>query len=568
MTKRILWLNFILIILFAIIKIKGQVQENQVQDQGQTPEQNTGQIQEQNTVGQTQNQKTSQSQEQNTSQNQKQNISEQNVGQTQQTTDQNQVQQTINQNQVQNQESISNLGSDVGIEPSYKFCKHYDGAKILLSRNSIKQYKINDKKIVKEYTIEDENVIDYHIAFILETEGLCYYNDDRNEIPISKIYDSLEIAKITEDQYRPLSYNGHIKYAVTINCYIYYRDNLYIQSPDPMTDENFQKFSKLKRPCLNQCIEYLESINSFIENGNLCTYPSLNMRTIYDNNPEITDEASLQLEIGLQRKRYYDRILEFCNELNSNQDFDCANESNMEVVNCGFDDLYIDKKQNDNDEIKTITTSELRNQYCDTTNVLDLSGLDDSKSCCKYKYIGKEEILIDYVVRDQSFYSGISIASVFGIIGLYYSIKYIKEIKTQESIQKSIINQGREYQQSNKIMIENAKKKGFDPNEQIFNSTSRNLNTATLRNTRINPNNTMTSFSSSLHGGNTTVRYPTNSFAVSQDYTSSDKRDISLRRGMIVQLIQKYEGGWVMVKDINSNRQGYAPEYCIGNKLN
>ncbi|ORX85894.1 hypothetical protein BCR32DRAFT_265325 [Anaeromyces robustus] len=585
MMNQIFWLKFLFILLFVIISIKGQVQENQIQNQqqtaGQTPEQNTGQIQQQTTnqtpaqnTGQTQQQTADQTQVQNTGQIIQQTTEEIQV-QNQEPVQQQQQQQTSDQTQIQNQGltpqvSEENLGQDIGIVPSFKFCKHYNGTNILLSKNSVEKYKNIDKKIVKVYSLEDEFVLDYHIRFLLQTEGLCYYNDERNEKAISKIYEPFEIGKITQDvDSRPTTYSGHIKYSKTINCYIYYRDNLFIQSPDPNSDENVIKFLNLKPPCLNQCIEYLESINSFISDTNLCTYPPSDMRTIYDNNPGITDEASLHNEIDQQRKRYYEKVLAFCQELNINHISDCSDESNLEVVNCGFDDTSSEQSVDD-DEIKNnANISELKNQYCDSNNVLDLSRLDDSKSCCKYKYSKKnEKVLIEYKINDVSLYSGVSIASAFGILGLFYSIKYIKEIKVQESIKKSIINQERAYHQANRVMLENAKKKGFNPNEQVYNSTSRNLNTATLRNPRANPYGSMHSYVSSSSHSNNTVRYPTNSYTVIQDYMGSDERDISIRRGMIVQLLQKYEGGWVMIKDINTNRQGYAPEYCLGAKLN
>jgi len=165
-------------------------------------------------------------------------------------------------------------------------------------------------------------------------------------------------------------------------------------------------------------------------------------------------------------------------------------------------------------------------------------------------------------------------------------------------MKKSIRNQEKEYSESHKQMMREAYKQGYDINNQVYNSRSRNLNSGTLRNTRPNTGTLHSTAGSAVSLARSNVsqarsavsqarsavsqarstvsqaksvmsmtRYPPNTFNIAQDYQATDSQDISLKKGMVVQVIHQYEGGWLMVRDLKTNRQGYAPEYCLGNKL-
>jgi len=195
--------------------------------------------------------------------------------------------------------------------------------------------------------------------------------------------------------------------------------------------------------------------------------------------------------------------------------------------------------------------------------------LHGNNPCCKSNYnpINKS---IKFDSRKESFISGISAAVVILAIGSYFSAKYINDIRIQDNIKKSIRSQEKEYSESNKQKLKDARNQGYDINNQGYNTRSRNLNSGTLRSTKPNTGtlrSTAGSTVSQARSNVSTTRYPPNTFNVAQDYQSTDSQDISLRRGMVVQLVQQYEGGWVMVRDLKTNRQGYAPEYCLGNKL-
>lgn len=576
------WLKFGIIVLFLIIQIRGQA-INEEQDQGQNQGQNQGQDGTQGTDPTDQNSTNSGINEKDNNIGGNQEGNQNGTGespQTETTQQQNQQNQEVNTQAAQTPQTpqtppatpatpaLDNVPE--AISSQFKYCSHMNYTKIgvdyKLSKNKlVNLFNNRIKKIVKNPTLDLENSLDYHIRYLLLTEGLCYYNDEKVlEKGISQISESFGKFDISGSYTNNGQiYQGYIRYSKTINCYMYYEENLYED------EDNINSFkSGVKLPCLDQCKEYLESIEAFLNNPDLCPIPTdMTYKTIYG------DETPLQEVINKMsdaRESYKAKVLNFCqtilNDVNNNMK--CDDEANIEVVNCGFNYVIEENKEDKEDKDKKETfTSDKKIEFCNEK----IPGL--STSCCSYQYSNRNIELrkISYTVLNVSLYPGVSLASLFGILSLYFSIKYIKEIKVQESIKKSIMNQEREYQQANKMMLENAKKNGFNPNDQVYNSSSRNLNSGTLRNTRGNQNGTMTSYASSTSpsngNSNSTLRYPTNTYTVIQDYISSDERDISIRRGMAVQLIQKYEGGWVMVKDLNTNRQGYAPEYCLGNKL-
>ncbi|ORX57121.1 hypothetical protein BCR36DRAFT_580534 [Piromyces finnis] len=332
-------------------------------------------------------------------------------------------------------------------------------------------------------------------------------------------------------------YKDSIRYDKTVNCYLYYEKYMY-------EDEESIYALRSHDIALNHLNTYFTSVSFFLNDINACPYPTKNMKSIADLYP---NEDPIKV-INEERNKFLIEIRDLYLRLNNTYYNEKLNQKevlqyetnleydtrNLEIVNCGY------------------PTQDLKNEYCKKSN--------DGYCCPLHKY----QIPFEYKFNMEPFYYGVIVSSVFIVIGSFFSAKIVKEIKMQENIKKSLHQQEKEYQKSSNQNLQNAYNEGFDPKVQTFNSKSRNLN-GTLRNTGTMKSNgsTLGNSSNATLGG----RYPPNSYNVAEDYNSSDARDISLRRGMIVQLIQKFEGGWVMVKDIQSNRQGYAPEYCLGSRM-
>jgi len=392
----------------------------------------------------------------------------------------------------------------------YSYCNQFNTTGVSLDLNKVLEITKN-QYVLKDFEnlVADEVKLDYYIRFILASKGLCYYTDSSSLIQLDKWVDQ------------------KIRYARSTLCSYYYT---------LASDEESKDSVIAHSVCKQQCNQFLHSLLSIFKNQINCDYPNVNTMVT----PPLGEFPNF--EIDKIRVEFYNELVAYCNE---NQNMNCDLRDNEEVVNCGFGD------------------EESKNEYCQA----------NEDSCCLLKYDARTNLKIQKMkYYDKAIYIGISTSAIFIIIGSYFSFKFIKEIKIQESIKKSILNQEKEYQESTKQLLQDAYKNGYNPDDQVFNSSSRNLNTGTLRPRGVDPVSTMNSYGSSNRGttgtrGTTMGRYPPNSYSISQDYQSSDDRDVSLRRGMIVQLIQKYEGGWVMVRDINSNRQGYAPEYCLGNKM-
>jgi len=452
-------------------------------------------------------------------------------------------------------------GSVLAVNP---YCDHYNGTNIYLDVAKLKELD-SHQYITSLFTdsgyFRDDNKLDYYIRYSVISRGLCFYDDQEKVKEISKKNELYEIVSVMDNTVKS---DGYLRYEKTVNCYYYYSKYLHTKSIDAL---------KKHEICCNQCVYYYEGINSYIFNPITCPLP--NFDTMKNPAEDISDPAQKEAYINDLKIQFLNELGTLCNNLCEEQKTNprsCADVHNKEVTLCGYSDL------------------EKKNLYCSST--------DDE--CCSLKY-KSEKFKIVSTLEPLPIIIGSATAAIFFVIGIFFSTKFIKDIKIQESIKKSIMNQEKEYQIANQKLLQNAYNEGYNPNDQVFNSRSRLLSTGTtgtLRSTRTmnsyasssrtvnsyasssktvnsyaSSSRTMNGYASSSRSGtirsnrSTINRYPPNCYNIVQDYNSSDARDVSLRRGMVVQLLQRYEGGWVMLKDINNNRQGYAPEYCLGGKM-
>jgi len=410
------------------------------------------------------------------------------------------------------------------------YCSHLKnrfGASYLeLDLNELSKLKYNQYLLPEQEfdEIPDNAKLDYFIRYSVISEGLCYFQagnaDSTEEIN--------NYGFATEE---------HIRYEKTVNCFYYYH-----QYATPESQKTLEKIGL----CNDFVKEYIYRLNNVLENEEWCPYPDFDtMITPIDNYSSYSTSTLEEKKgyINALREDYNHQMVSYIKSLGLFELTECiVNNYNEEYTNCG----YRNKKSKDN--------------YC---------LLHGNNPCCKSNYnpINKS---IKFDSRKESFISGISAAVVILAIGSYFSAKYINDIRIQDNIKKSIRSQEKEYSESNKQKLKDARNQGYDINNQGYNTRSRNLNSGTLRSTKPNTGtlrSTAGSTVSQARSNVSTTRYPPNTFNVAQDYQSTDSQDISLRRGMVVQLVQQYEGGWVMVRDLKTNRQGYAPEYCLGNKL-
>jgi len=420
-------------------------------------------------------------------------------------------------------------------ERIYYYCNQFNNTGASLNQKIVKKLT-KEQYVLKNFDelVADNLKLDYYVRFILASKGFCYYSNPEDLKPLDEWDKQLQVQYIENVVYNETtnSYGAiqgsrlsKVRYARSTLCSYYYS----------LAADDASKNTVISHSvCQRYCYDFYFTLSEILLNQEYCSLPDPNTMVT----PAITPGLDLEGTIEANKIKFLEEIYNYCN---NNQNQACDARDNEEVVNCGFG--------NPQDKI----------EYCKTNN----------EPCCYLTYdIDANLKIVSMEYSKTAIISGISSAVACILVGSYFSLKFIKEIKMQESIKKSIKNQEKEYQESTKQLLKDAYKNGYNPNDQVFNSTSRNLNTGTLRPRGVDPVSTMNSYGSSSRTGGTTLgRYPPNSYTVSQDYQSSDDRDVSLRRGMIVQLIQKYEGGWVMVRDINSNRQGYAPEYCLGNKM-
>ncbi|OUM58302.1 hypothetical protein PIROE2DRAFT_69973 [Piromyces sp. E2] len=453
-------------------------------------------------------------------------------------------------NNVDDENITINDGPENSVLAESAYCNQYVGSKIYLDATKLKQLDANQyisEIFSKNKEITVNSKLDYFIRYSLISKGLCFY--EPSEVK--------ELNKFPKFPHRPENgqpYEEIFRYEKTVNCFYYYSQYVHEESRAELNKH---------RIALNHLNLYMQSLYFFIYDEKLCPYPKEHMKTPFEDKDEVTRNTLIynsKVTYVIDLNNFYTQLYEqYRIDSNGNMNnYETQLEldtNNYELTNCGY------------------PTEEQKNEYCKT----------NSDICCPLRH---NQNIITLELNKSAVYYGVGVASALIIAGSFFSSKIIKEIQMQENIKKSILNQEKEYQEINKINLQNAYNEGFDPKIQQFNSNSRNLN-GTLRNPGrnvgtlphtdttlgLNSNsgltmggNSLMSLGSSgmtLNSGGSMGRYPPNSFNVTEEYKSSDARDLSLKRGMIVQLIQKFEGGWVMVKDIQTNRQGYAPEYCL-----
>jgi len=419
------------------------------------------------------------------------------------------------------------------VKASYTYCKHFNGTNIYLNVDALQELNRN-QYISSLFTYENDyirndNKLDYFISYLVISKGLCYYEDEDKVKDITRKNETFPIYSLDTLDSAP----GKMRYEKTVSCYYYYSKFV--------TPQSYEELKRNFEVCYSQCYEYLKRIRSYISDPVFCPFPDYDKMKNPAENLKITDRD--QYIINLKEEFIMD-LKAFCETLPQHNNV-CFSNHNDDVALCGF----VDEKE--------------KNEYC--------SMYEDE--CCKLHYFKKKEDLKrKYELPPlESICIGSATAIVFLIIGSYFSYQSIKDIKLNESIEKSVYNQKQQYYEANKELLKNAYKNGLDPNDHVvINSSSRNLNMGTLRTKKPVESiiSTSTMNSNSRESNSVSIplsKYPPNTFTVIKDYTSTDNRDINLKAGMTVQLIQKCEGGWVLVKDFKSNKQGYAPEYCLGN---
>jgi len=401
--------------------------------------------------------------------------------------------------------------------------------------------------------IPDNAKLDYFIRYSVISEGLCYFHDgfaDSEEETNNYGFATKNNVSIEEQ----------IRYEKTVNCFYYYHKYGTPQTKQILYSQGL---------CHKYFHEYMNGLKNFFDNNNKCLYPDFDsMKTPIDKLPDYStiDFQNKIDDIYNLRVTYFNDLAGYIHDLKMENCID-NDRYNQEWTNCGY------------------RTEDLKREYCENnpTN-------EDRDGCCASQHNSRKK-LAEFDTKKESIITGVASATVILIIGSYFSAKYINDIIIQDNMKKSIRNQEKEYNESHKQMMREAYNQGYDVNKQIYNSRSRNLNSGTLRNTKPNTGTLRSTAGSAVSLARSNVsqarsavsqarstvsqaksavslaRYPPNTFSIAQDYQANDSQDISLRKGMVVQLVQQYEGGWVMVRDLKSNRQGYAPEYCLGNKL-
>jgi len=462
--------------------------------------------------------------------------------------------------------STSNNGL---IKPNHPYCDHFTSP--MYFRKDLIDQLSNNQYLFKNFKTEvmDEIKLDYYIQYNVISRGLCYY--PKETIGENWVVGNIPILNENIEDF--------IRYDKTVNCYLYYEKFI-------NNDEESLNTLRVNRVGLNHFTTYYNVMrNVFLFNEEYCPYPSADMVSPADKYQQGVNVTQV---VYNERVNYINELEALRNKLESTYYFEQGQDemkvrsyeaeletdfSNLEIVYCGY------------------SSSDKKAQFCSRKDNIHQ---EERNFCCgqagrNYVQPVKNEIY------KTAIYFGISIASLFMITGSFFSAKIIKEIQMQENIKKSVLNQEKEYQESTKQNLQNAYNKGFDPKKQTYNSYSRNLNgtlrngnntmksanASTLNNSLLSMGNISGSGSGSGYTSNTLQgstgatlrshgnlnRYPPNSYTVAHDYESTDDRDLSLKRGMVVQIVKRYEGGWIMAKDIHSSRQGFVPEYCLGNML-
>jgi len=278
---------------------------------------------------------------------------------------------------------------------------------VLASSPYCSQYKNNvlyfDKKLLKDisdnqYLLKDFNEViqqegarlDYYTRFIHIAKGLCYYDDDRS---VKSLSDT------------PFFYNNGTKidmrYVKTVNCYYMY--NKYLAKG---IENNFIP----KLPCRGNFAEYYNAVFYFVQNSTLCPYPqNNNMISLGDN-----------MAIDNARNQYLLELLDLYKTVEDNED--CYDEYNEEVVNCGY------------------ISNLLKTGYCHAR---------PNEPCCNYRSHIQNKIQIKYDFSKGAIIPGIATAAIYLITGMIFSVKSIKDIKAKKQIEEAVANQEKMYRNKN-----------------------------------------------------------------------------------------------------------------------
>ncbi|ORX57120.1 hypothetical protein BCR36DRAFT_151772 [Piromyces finnis] len=276
------------------------------------------------------------------------------------------------------------------VKVSSWYCSQYNNTELYFDKDKIdrltsEQYLLSNFE--KEIPQEGAR-LDYYIRYLHIARGLCYY--DNIELAEKSFDNYLKIYNVTDN-----TQTIDFRYIKTANCYYMYKQFL--------TEESK---SKLKALCKSNFANYYNAAFYFLKNETVCPYPQ---------NKEMISLGDKK-DINNARDQYLTDLSDiYFSDIDEDQD--CYDPYNEEIVNCGY--------RNNSD----------KTEYCNNY----------SDECCHYKSAIENKRLIEYEPSHFAIIMGSSTALVFTIIGLFFSSIAIKDIKTKEKIEQAVLKQEQMY---------------------------------------------------------------------------------------------------------------------------
>jgi len=302
------------------------------------------------------------------------------------------------------------------IKSSASYCTQYEKFNITLDTDSLKQLDDNQyiNKSFKDFFPELK--LDYYISYFHIARGLCYYTNEEDIKTVPEIGEFINGEQKLDE----------IKYDRTVNCYYMYHK---IASQE--------EFAKIKPPCQNIFVKFFNSMFYFLSNETLCPYPQREDRVALGNNDAVLEARN---EYLTELRKLYEEEIE-------NKDIKCEDPDNVEIFNCGY------------------TTQIQKNNYC--FNRPRDSNID--YECCFYKTLYQRYTEIVYDISTEAIISGSVTTLFFLLVGMYFSYYYIKEIKNQKSIMKTVAEQ-------EKMYLNNSRQQMLDLNTSNISSGNYSAN--------------------------------------------------------------------------------------------
>jgi len=241
---------------------------------------------------------------------------------------------------------------------------------IPISKYRISKIREVDYALDPNAEIDRTKYPDYHALSMLQAKGLCSYGS--NFLPFTNITD--------------------IRYARSYQCYFSYQELMCDKDEKEKTSSKVKK-NKLPTICKRQCLEYYNSMVTFLNNQELCPYEFLENYAQPDN-------------VYKARIEYTDKMREICEKAEDTDDcFLVERDRNR----CGF------------------INDEMAIKYCNEHS--------ENDDCCTFFYRSHKEI---YTKMDPTIplICGTSVFFVYAIIGTFFSVQFITDIKREEKQKK------------------------------------------------------------------------------------------------------------------------------------